>query len=134
MSIRRRQELEAAVWPCVGGTVQNLCMAYDEYLAGRVRDLLGGRVEAEKKMFGGLAFMVEGRMACCVSGQGGLLVKVGREAFPELVELDHVEPMTMREARSDSWVHVGDDVLRDERALRLWLDRGLAANPPKPRP
>ncbi len=107
-------------------------MAYDERLAGRVRDLLSGQVEAEKKMFGGLAFMVEGRMACCVSGQG-LLVKVGRCAFPELVELDHVEPMTMRDAVSDSWVNVGDDALIDERALRLWVDRGLAANPPKPR-
>ncbi len=107
-------------------------MAYDERLAGRVRDLLGGRVEAEKKMFGGLAFMVAGRMACCVSGHG-LLVKVGHGAFPELVELDHVEPMTMRDAVSDSWVNVGDDALIDERALRLWVDRGLAANPPKTR-
>ncbi len=108
-------------------------MAYDERLAERVRDLLDGRVEAEKKMFGGLAFMVEGRMACCVSGPG-LLVKVGRDAFPELVELDHVEPMTMRDTVSDSWVRVGDAALTDEPALQLWVDRGLAANPPKPRP
>ena len=107
-------------------------MAYDERLAGRVRDLLSGQVEAEKKMFGGLAFMVEGRMACCVSGQG-LLVKVGQDAFGELAELDHVEPMTMRGTVSDSWVDVGEDALMDERALRLWIDRGLAANPPKPR-
>jgi hypothetical protein len=83
-------------------------------------------------MFGGLAFMVEGRMACCVSGQG-LLVKVGHDAFSELIELDHVEPMTMRDAVSDSWVNVGHDALNDESALRLWVDRGLAANPPKPR-
>ncbi len=103
-------------------------MAYDEHLAERVRDLLGGRVDAEKKMFGGLAFMVEGRMACCVSGQGGLLVKVGRDALPELVELDHVEPMTMRDAVSGSWVHVGHEALGHERALRSWVDRGLAAN------
>ena len=107
-------------------------MAYDERLAGRVRDLLSGQVDAEKKMFGGLAFMVEGRMACCVSGQG-LLVKVGRDAFSELVELDDVEPMTMRDAVSDSWVNVGYDALIDESALRLWVDRGLAANPPKAR-
>ena len=107
-------------------------MAYDERLAGRVRDLLSGQVEAEKKMFGGLAFMVEGRMACCVSGQG-LLVKVGHDALPALVELDHVEPMTMRDAVSDSWVSIADDALIDESALRLWVDRGLAANPPKPR-
>ncbi|MBD8871041.1 TfoX/Sxy family protein [Nocardioides donggukensis] len=106
-------------------------MTYDERLAGRVRDLLGDQVEAEKRMFGGLAFMVAGRMACCVSGQG-LLVKVGRAGFPELVELAHVEPMTMRDTVSDSWVRVGIDALQDERALRLWVDRGLAANPPKP--
>jgi len=109
-------------------------MSYDEHLAGRVRELLSGRVEAEKKMFGGLAFMVEGRMACCVSGHGGLLVKVGRDAFPELVELDHVEPMTMAAAVSDSWVYVGDQALTNEHTLRLWVDRGLAANPPKPHP
>lgn len=107
-------------------------MTYDERLAQRVRDLLVGEVEAEKKMFGGLAFMVEGRMACCVSGQG-LLVKVGHDAFPELVELEGVEPMTMRDTVSDSWVEVGDDALFDEGALRLWVDRGLAANPPKSR-
>lgn len=107
-------------------------MTYDERLAGRVRDLLGGQVEAEKKMFGGLAFMVEGRMACCVSGRG-LLVKVGHDVFPELVRLDHVEPMAMRDTVSDSWVNVSDDALPDERALRPWDDRGLAANPPKPR-
>ncbi|UJH71200.1 TfoX/Sxy family protein [Ornithinimicrobium sp. INDO-MA30-4] len=109
-------------------------MAHEEHLAVRVRDLLSGRIEAEKKMFGGLAFMVEGRMACCVSGQGGLLVKVGRDAFPELVKLDQIEPMTMADTVSDSWVHVGDQALTDERALRSWVERGLAANPPKPRP
>ena len=85
-------------------------------------------------MFGGLAFMVEGRMACCVSGQGGLLVKVGRDAFPDLVELDHVEPMTMGDVVSDSWVYVGEDALLDEYALEQWVDRGLAANPIKPSP
>ena len=116
-----------------GGSGQNLCMAFDEHLAERVRALLGGRVEAEKKMFGGLAFMAEGRMACCVSGQGGLLVKVGRPALPGLVELDDVEPMTMRGAVSGSWVHVGDRALRGERALRSWVERGLEANLPKPR-
>lgn len=105
-------------------------MAYDERLAGRVRDLLRGQVEAEKRMFGGLAFMVEGRMACCVSGQG-LLVKVGHDAFSELVQLDHVEPMMMRDSVSDSWVNVGNDALINESALRLWVGRGLAANPPK---
>ena len=109
-------------------------MAYDEHLAGRVRDLLSGRVDAEKNMFGGLAFMVEGRMACCVSGQGGLLVKVGRDAFPELVELNHAEPMTMGDVVMDSRVYVGDQALIDERSLCLWVDRGLAANPSKPRP
>ena len=109
-------------------------MGYDEHLAGQVRDLLSGRVQVEKKMLGGLAFMVEGRMACCVSGQGGLLVKVERDEFPELVELDHVEPMTMGDTVSDSWVYIGDQALTDEHTVRLWVDRGLAANPPKPRP
>jgi hypothetical protein len=108
-------------------------MAYDEHLAARIRDLLEGQVQEEKKMFGGLAFMVQGRMACCVSGGRGLLVKVGRQAYPELIELEHVEPMTMGRSVSDSWVLVGRDALVDEAALRSWVDRGLSANPPKPR-
>ncbi len=108
-------------------------MAYDDELADRVRVLLGGRTEVEKKMFGGLAFMVQGRMACCVSGRGGLLVKVGRDAFADLVALDGVAPMTMGEQVSDSWVSVEADAVGDDQSLREWLDRGLAANPPRSR-
>ena len=83
-------------------------------------------------MFGGLAFMVRGRMACCASGQGGLLVKVGRETFADLVTRDHVTAMTIGGAVSDSWVHVGAEALDDGRVLRSWVERGLAGNPPKP--
>ncbi len=52
-------------------------MAYDEDLAHRVRELLAGTAGVqEKRMFGGLAFMVGGNMAVCVSGKGGLMVRV----------------------------------------------------------
>ncbi|MDX6544056.1 MAG: hypothetical protein QOK32_1659, partial [Gaiellaceae bacterium] len=55
-------------------------MAYDEELADRIRELVGGEADlTEKKMFGGLAFLIGGNMAVAASGEGGLLVRVGPE-------------------------------------------------------
>jgi TfoX/Sxy family transcriptional regulator of competence genes len=59
-------------------------VAYDERLAERVRDLLAGeRAVSEKRMFGGLAFLVGGNMAVAVSSQGGLLVRIGPDDFDD---------------------------------------------------
>ena len=72
-------------------------MAYDEATAERVRKLLSGRRDvAEKRMMGGLCFMVKGAMCCAVSGQGGLLVRVGAAAQGEVLREPHVKPMEMR--------------------------------------
>src|SRR6185312_15187135 len=72
-------------------------MAYDEELAARVRELVSDEPAlAEKKMFGGLAFLVGGNMAVGVSGQGGLLVRVDPEESDELVASRSAELMEMR--------------------------------------
>ena len=75
-------------------------MAYDEELAARIRDLIGGEPSlAEKKMFGGLAFLIGGNMAIGASGQGGILVRVDPEESAELVATTNAYLMEMRVAR-----------------------------------
>lgn len=115
-------------------------MAYDEELAGRVRDLLAdepgaaGRELTEKKMFGGLGFMVAGNMAVAASGQGGLMVRVDPAEGEELVATTPAYPMEMRGRSMSGWLRVDlDDVTTDE-ALRAWVHRGAsyaATLPPK---
>jgi TfoX/Sxy family transcriptional regulator of competence genes len=64
-------------------------MAYDEELANRIRELVGGQSEVtEKKMFGGLAFLIGGNMAVAASGQGGVMVRVDPEQSDKLGRLD----------------------------------------------
>jgi len=101
-------------------------MAYDEDLAARVRDLVAEHgVAEEKRMFGGLAFMLGGRMACCVSGQGGLLLRVGEDAMPGLLG-EHVTPMEMGGRLSSSWVRVASEALATDDELAAWVARGVA--------
>ena len=70
-------------------------MAYDEVLAERIRDLLVGEsARTEKKMFGGLAFLVGGNMAVAASGQGGLLVRVDPDESDRLVARTTAGPWT----------------------------------------
>ena len=110
-------------------------MAYDEELAGRIRALLGGRADlTEKKMFGGLAFLLGGNMAVAASGQGGILVRVDPEESDELVASTAAEPMEMRGRQMAGWLRVDTaDVAADDE-LAAWVDRGAtyaASLPPK---
>ncbi|BDX32080.1 hypothetical protein TUM20985_26270 [Mycobacterium antarcticum] len=102
-------------------------MAYDEELANRVRELFAavGGVE-EKRMFGGLAFLVGGNMAVCVSGSGGLMVRVPAEQTDALTARDHVEPMIMGGKETRGWIRVTTDGLTTTRRLGAWVDRGTA--------
>ena len=105
-------------------------MAYDGELAARVRDLVAAHGPAEeKKMFGGLAFMLGGRMVVCVSGQGGLLLPVGEAALPGLLG-EHVEPMVMGSRESTSWARVAPAALATDDELAAWVARGVAAARP----
>jgi TfoX/Sxy family transcriptional regulator of competence genes len=110
-------------------------MAYDEELAGRIRTLLGDRPGlVEKKMFGGLAFLVGGNMAVAASGQGGILVRADPEESDELVSSTPAEPMEMRGRAMAGWLRVDTADVADDAALAEWVERGAgyaASLPPK---
>ncbi len=102
-------------------------MAYDEDLAGRIRDLVSSEAGlAEKKMFGGLAFLVGGNMAVAASGQGGLLVRVDPAESDRLVAESKARPMEMRGREMAGWLRVDSDDVRAPEALQTWVDLGVA--------
>lgn len=102
-------------------------MAHDEELAARIRELVGDEPGvAEKKMFGGLAFLVGGNMAVAASGQGGLLVRVDPEQSEALVAKTRAHPMEMRGRKMAGWLRVEADDVRTKRALAAWVERGTS--------
>jgi TfoX/Sxy family transcriptional regulator of competence genes len=102
-------------------------MAYDEDLARRIRDLVADEPGlSEKKMFGGLAFLIGGNMAAAASGQGGLLVRVDPAKSDALVASSHARPMEMRGRQMQGWLRVDSEHLRTKRQLATWVDRGVA--------
>ena len=110
-------------------------MAYDEVLADRIRDLVEGEPGlSEKKMFGGLAFLIGGNMAVAASGQGGLMVRVDPDEGDELIQTTPAEPMEMRGRTMTGWLRVADDVVADDAVLEEWVKRGVGyagSLPPK---
>jgi TfoX N-terminal domain len=101
-------------------------MAYDEKLAARARQLLSGRTDlVEKKMMGGLCFMVKGRMCASASGRGGLLVRVGPDAYQAMLGEPHVAPMGMGKRMMTGFVRVTPEGYRTEAGLKKWIKRGL---------
>jgi TfoX/Sxy family transcriptional regulator of competence genes len=106
-------------------------MAYDEELATRIRELLSGETGvSEKKMFGGLAFLINGNMAIAASGQGGILVRSDpAKAVPSGASL-----AVMRGRPMDGWLRVDADRLRTKRQLARWTEIGAGfarSLPPK---
>lgn len=100
-------------------------MAYDEELADRVRELIGSDSElTEKKMFGGLAFLIGGNMAVAASGQGGVLVRVDPTQSERLVATTNARPMEMRGRQMQGWLRVGAADLRTKRELGKWVEVG----------
>ena len=112
-----------------------LPVAYDEDLAERIRDLIGGDPDvAEKTMFGGLAFLVAGNMSVAASGQGGLLVRVDPDETDALVDEPHAEPFVMRGRAMQGWLRVGADGVLTAQQLEPWARRSVAyarSLPPK---
>lgn len=100
-------------------------MPYDEALAARVRALLAGEEAiSEKRMFGGLAFLLEGNMAVSASGNGGLLVRVDPEEGERLVATTSAVPMAMRGREMAGWLRVADGLDSDDE-LEIWVRRGV---------
>ena len=110
-------------------------MAYDERLAERVRDVLAGESGVrEQRMFGGLSFLLDGNLAVAVSSRGGLLVRVGQDAFEKALERPGTSPMEMGGRPMKGWILVAPDALGSERELADWASEGVAfacSLPPK---
>lgn len=102
-------------------------MAYDEGLADRIRELVAGEPGvAEKRMFGGLAFLVGGNMAVAASGQGGLMVRVDPEQTDDLLDEPYAEPFVMRGRPMQGWLRVATEGVLTRSELEPWVSRGVA--------
>ena len=101
-------------------------MAYDDDLANRIRELLGPEPGlSEKRMFGGLAFLINGHMAVAASGQGGLMVRVSRHEYETLLTRTFVSPMMMRNRETRGWLRVDAGGFKTKRQLQTWVARGV---------
>jgi len=111
-------------------------VAYNEELAGRVRAALADRTDVEeKKMFGGLTFMVAGQM-CCGVLKNDLIVRIEPAEFDKLVGQRHVRPFDFTGRPMQGMVYVEDSGLADPEVLQTWVQRGtdyVAAHPPAAR-
>jgi TfoX/Sxy family transcriptional regulator of competence genes len=99
-------------------------MAFDEHLGDRIRRILGTHPAlTERRMFGGLAFMLEGRMFCGVIGED-LMVRVGPDAAPKLLARPHVRPMDFTGRPMRGYVYVAPEGCGSEKDLSFWLEAG----------
>jgi TfoX/Sxy family transcriptional regulator of competence genes len=102
-------------------------VAYDEDLANRIRELIAGEDGVtEKRMFGGLAFLVNGNMSVSASGQGGLMLRVEPDDTDALLRKPHARPLVMRGREMQGWLRVDDEGIRTKRQLQPWVARGVA--------
>ena len=109
------------------GARDTAAMAYDLELAERLRQRLGGQPGVtEKRMFGGLAFLVAGHLAVSASGRGGLLVRCDAGDQEALQQDPRVGPFVMHGRPMTGWVHVDVDGFVADEDLDGWLDHGLA--------
>src|SRR3954451_10281593 len=107
-------------------------VAYNEELAGRVRAALADRTDVEeKKMFGGLSFMVAGQM-CCGVLKNDLIVRIEPGEFDTLIAQPHVRPFDFTGRPTQGMLYVDASGLADAEVLRTWVQRGtdyVAAHP-----
>lgn len=110
-------------------------MAYDEALADRIRALLATDHDVvEKKMFGGLGFLIGGNLSVSASGQGGLLLRCDPEETESLVSEPHADRFVMRGRAMDGWLRIESEGLDGDADLRRWVDVGVGyarSLPPK---
>jgi TfoX/Sxy family transcriptional regulator of competence genes len=102
-------------------------MAYDEDLAHRLRELLADEdAITEKKMFGGLAFLLHGHMSVSASGKGGLLVRIDPADTDACLARAHVSRMEMGGRSMDGWLRVAPEGLKTKRQLASWVTRSVS--------
>ena len=103
-------------------------MAYDQALADRIRELVAGEPGlTEKKMFGGLAFLIGGNMAVAASGQGGVLVRVDPAESERLVASTNARLMEMRGRAMQGWLRVDLEDVRTKPQLARWVELGTTS-------
>lgn len=102
-------------------------MAYDEHLATRLRAIVRNEPGlSERRMFGGLAFLINGNMAVSASGQGGLLVRVDPARTESLISEPNASRFRMRGREMDGWLRIDVNGDVSEETLRLWAEHGIA--------
>jgi TfoX/Sxy family transcriptional regulator of competence genes len=107
-------------------------MSYDERTAARIRVVLARRRDVvERKMFGGLTFMVNGAMCCGITAEA-LVVRVGPEAYEAALAEPHARPMTFTGRPLAGMVYVDPPGYRTARALTRWVRRGVEFVTAKP--
>jgi TfoX/Sxy family transcriptional regulator of competence genes len=110
-------------------------VAYDEDLANRIRELIGAEAGlTEQRMFGGLAFLIDGHMSVAVSGQGGLLLRCDPAETEALLGKPHASPFVMRGRAMNGWLRIAAEGVRTKRQLGRWVARGVTyarSLPPK---
>ena len=119
----------------VGGGADTAGVAYDEDLAERIRERVAGEDGlSEKRMFGGLAFLVNGNMAVSASGQGGMLLRVDPARTEQLIQAPHARRFEMRGREMDGWLRIDPEALATDADLARWIGLGVAyarSLPPK---
>jgi TfoX/Sxy family transcriptional regulator of competence genes len=102
-------------------------MPYDEVLANRLRELLADEdAITEKKMFGGLAFLLHGNMSVSASRNGGLLARIDPADTEKALARPHVDLMQMGGRTMDGWITVAPEGLKTKRELAAWVKRSVA--------
>jgi TfoX/Sxy family transcriptional regulator of competence genes len=102
-------------------------MPYDEDLVNRLRELLAEEdAITEKKMFGGLAFLLHGHMSVSASRNGGLLARIDPADTDEALARPHVTLMTMGRRTMEGWVRVAPEGLKTKRELAAWVTQSVA--------
>jgi hypothetical protein len=110
-------------------------VAYDVDLADRLREILVGEPGVvEKRMFGGVAFLVAGHLTVAASRQGGLLLRVDPARTDTLIDDPRAGPFVMRGREMDGWLRVDIEALATDEDLNRWVEQGLGyvrSLPPK---
>src|ERR671922_985017 len=102
-------------------------MPYDEDLANRLREQLAGEGPiTEKKMFGGLAFLLAGNMCVGASHTGGMLARVDPDDTEEVIQQPHAARMEMGGRSMDGWITVAPEGVQSDRDLAAWVERSVS--------
>jgi hypothetical protein len=100
---------------------------YDEDLANRIRELvLSEDGVSEQRMFGGLAFLIDGNLSVSASGRGGLMLRVDPAEGDSLLRKPHARAVEMRGRLMHGWLRVEPEGLKTRRQLERWVARGVA--------